>query len=371
MFSIKNIVVLCAMSGMFLFSPASANDTNYVTLPELEKPETPKINQGESSEAFAKRVLKLHAKRVAEVFPIQKKFRLEVENNNRHLSGAEKQSPSLIDRNDPLFLAYKDARLLKQTDSDLLKMLDTHQKKFKSNRSWLIIISIEEYKYTDNVLFANRTAEIMKRTFQKKLDIAEKNILMLSNEKASLKNIKTEVRKFIHRVRRNDIIYFYYSGHGLSNQSGEQLLLPYDGKPDFPNSKNSIKIERLYSKFLNSKSLRTFSFIDASFNGITDGAPVVKGLDSVEMRPRAEGYHKRLNILNSARAQDASNAYYTKGYRLFSYFLVKEVLSKPQSAGELFDNIRTEVRKVSYEYGEKYLQEPEFFGYRELSIKRL
>jgi len=121
---------------------------------------------------------------------------------------------------------------------------------------------------------------------------------------------------------------------------------------------------------LNSKALRTFSFIDASFNGVTDGTPIIKGKKRLKMRPRAEGYHKRLNILNSARGEDTSNAYFEKEYRLFSYFVAKEVLSKPQNAGQLFDNIRTKIRGVSREYGHRYLQEPEFFGYRELTIQK-
>jgi len=88
------------------------------------------------------------------------------------------------------------------------------------------------------------------------------------------------------------------------------------------------------------------------------------------MRPRPEGYHKRINILNSSSAHDSSNAYYTKDYRLFSYFLAKVVLSEPRNAGELFDNIRTQIRGVSGEYRHECLQEPEFFGYRELTIQK-
>jgi len=344
--------------------------SDFVPLPNLSVVEKPIREAEETKEEFSKRVQLLHTERVKMVFPIQKEFRLAVEDRNKRLHRGEvKQSPSLLDPYDPLFLAYENVHTLRNVNGDLSELLASKQTKFQDGKAWLFLIAIEDYKYADPVLFARRTGEVVKATFQKKLDIPDRNIIALYNKEATIKNISTQLRKLLRRVQRNDVVYFYYCGHGLSNRNGEQLILPYDGMPDFADSKNSLKIERLYNKFLNSKALRTFSFVDASFNGVTDGVPVVKGLEKLNMRPRAEGYHKRLNILNSARAQDSANAYYAKEYRLFSYFLTKEVLSKPQSAGELFDNIRTKIRKISSEYSEAHLQEPEFFGYRELTIQ--
>ena len=364
---------------LFLFSvttpfikPIIASELNdFVALPQLPVVSKPVRKTGESKAMFFQRVQSLHTKRIEEVFSMQKDFRLAVEDRNRRLlRGEERQSPSLNDPYDPLFLAYKDIGTLDDTDSDLEKLFHTKQKKYADGKAWLFIIAIEEYQHTDPVLFAHRTGEIMSEAFRKKLDISKRNIVKLYNKEATLKNIQTQLRKLVSRVQRNDIIYFYYCGHGLSNKNGEQLILPYDGMPDFTDSKNSIKIERMYNKFLNSKALRTFSFIDTSFNGTTDGVALRKGMESPKMRPRAEGYHKRLHILNSTRGQDTSNALFTHEYRLFSYFLIKEVLSGPPNAGELFDNIRTKVRSASGKYGHDYLQEPEFFGYRELVMQQ-
>ena len=357
---LSSSLVLCA-----------ANENDFVPLSQLSIVEKPVRGENETKTAFIKRVQILHDARVKEVLPVQKAFRLAVEDRNKRLlRGEMKQSPSLVDLYDPLFLAYKNVDTLRDVNGDLSELLQSKQTKFQDGKSWLFLIAIEDYKYTDPVLFARRTGAVVKETFQKKLDIAERNVITLFNEKATIKNISVELRKLLRRVQRNDVIYFYYCGHGFSNKRGEQLILPYDGMPDFADGKNSLKIERLYNKFLNSKALRTFSFVDASFNGVTDGVPIIKGLESLNIRPRAEGYHKRLNILNSARGQDSANAYYEKEYRLFSYFLTKEVLSKPQSAGELFDNIRTKIRKISSGYSKEHLQEPEFFGYRELTIQK-
>ena len=365
---------VCSILITLLFSvmlnAATALDNAFVEIPELPKFEKPRLQKGESAEAFEQRVRKLHHQRVKEVFEIQKEFRLEVEDrNNRLLPGEERQSPSLVDPYDPLFSAYASESFVVKNSPQFEKLLERDQKRYKGHNSWLFIIAIEEYQYTDPVLFARRTAEIVKATFQKKLDISERNIVTLYNKNATHKNIEQELRKLLRRVQRNDVVYFYYCGHGLSNKRGEQLILPYDGMPDFLDAKNTIKIERIYNKFLNSRALRTFSFVDASFNGITEGVPIQKGLEKVEMKPRSEGYHKRLNILNSARGQDTSNAYLEKGYRLFSFFLAQEVLTKEQNAGALFDSIRTKIREVSNSYGAAYLQEPEFFGYRELMLK--
>ena len=88
------------------------------------------------------------------------------------------------------------------------------------------------------------------------------------------------------------------------------------------------------------------------------------------MHPRDDGYHKRLNILNSTKGQETANADFSNGYRLFSYYLVKDLLSKPQNAGELFDTLRTQIRDISKMYGNAYVQEPDFFGYRELTMQK-
>ena len=354
-----------------LSAESTSTDMDLVEIPKLQVMSKPVRAKGESKEAFLKRVNSLHHERSQKISPIQKEFRLAVEDRNRRLLRGEiKQNPSLIDPYDPLFLAYKDVHILNNVNIDLEKMLNTKQKKYADGKAWLFVIAIEEYKYTDPVLFARRTGEIMTKVFQKKLDISKRNTIKLYNKEATAKNIRVQLRKLVRRVQRNDIIYFYYCGHGLSNRGGEQLILPYDGMPDFTDSKNTIKIERIYNKFLNSKAVRTFSFVDASFNGVTDGVALRKGLDESKMRPRAEGYHKRLNILNSTRGQDTSNALFVREYRLFSYFLIKEVLSGPPNAGKLFDNVRTKVREVSREYGHEYLQEPEFFGYRELMMQQ-
>ena len=348
-----------------------ATESNFVTIPELPTIEKPIKGKKESKEEFSKRVRELHTKRMFVIYPVQKEFRMAVEDRNKRLLSSEvKQNPNLLDPRDPLLLAYKNINIFDANSDELAVKLNQKQSKFNENRAWLFIIAIEDYEKTDPVLFAIRTASLVEKTFQKKLNISKRNIITLINKDANLKNINVELRRLLKRVQRNDIIYFYYCGHGVSNKKGEEFILPYDGDPEYLNRQNAISIERIYNKFLNSKAIRTFSFVDASFNGITDGVALKKGETEFKMRPRPEGYHKRINILNSSRAQDTSNAYYDKGYRLFSYYLAKEVLSKPQNAGELFDSIRTKIREVSMGYGEDHLQEPEFFGYRELTIQK-
>ena len=357
-----------------LFVPYStlfSLENNFVEKPTFPTSERPIIAANESQEHFSERVRTLHHKRMLVVYPLQKEYRKAVEDRNRRLLSSEvKQNPNLLDLNDPLFLAYKNEDAFKGVNDELTIKLNQKQAKFNENRAWLFIIAIEDYEKTDPVLFATRTATLVEQTFQKKLNISKRNIITLLNKDANLKNIKMQLRKLLKRVQRNDVIYFYYCGHGVSNKKGEEFILPYDGDPDQLNRTNVMNIERIYNQFLNSKALRTFSFVDASYNGITDGISLKKGDATFKMRPRPEGYHKRINILNSARAQDTSNGYFAKGYRLFSYYLAKEVLSKPQNAGELFDSIRTKIRDVSMTYGENQLQEPEFFGYRELTIQK-
>jgi len=281
----------------------------------------------------------------------------------------EKQDPNLNDPYLPLLTSYKNKKFSAKKDT-LKNLIKRTKKVYKDYKSWLFVISIENYQNADPMLFANRTSDIVTEAFQKKMGIPSRHIITLKNENATGKNINYQLKKLIKRIQKGDTVYFYYVGHGTSGPSGKNYLLAYDGSVDMMSMDGVIEMKRIYNAFQRSRASRTFAFIDASFSGVSDGLAIRKG-ERVALPVKKTKYHKRLNIINATKRDQMVNAYFEKGYRLFSYFLVKGALSeKEQDTGEMFDTLKDEIFNVTQAYGATYEQEPEFFGYRNLAMQK-
>ncbi len=406
------------ISSIEFESMATFPSTDKIVVPTLAplKPMTQKRKERISD--FLKRVREATKKRQAETYPIQEKFRSDVLRRNNVASSSKhefevmvqdynlklqkfrafldydalvhgvppisdqyselrdvhmsfddsKQDPNLNDPYLPLIISFKNKKYSAKYD-DLKKTIKRTKKVYPDYKNWLFVISIENYENADPVLFANRTSRAVTEAFQKKLGIPSRHTILLENEEATSANIIKQLEKLVKRIQPNDSVYFYFVGHAMSGPSGKNYLVAYDGSVDMMKHEGLIGMERFYNTFQRSKAGRTFAFIDASFRGVSDGIPLRKGEQS-ESPVKKTKYHKRLNIINAANRYQVANAYFEKGYRLFSYFLIKGALAtKKQDAGEMFDEMQAEIMAVSLGYGPEFEQEPEFFGYRNLAMQ--
>jgi len=407
------------ISSIEFESMATFPSTDKIVVPTLAllKPMYPK--RKEQSSKFLKRVREATIKRQAETYPIQEKFRADVLRRNNVASSSKnefetmvsdynlklqkfrsfldydakvhgvapiseqysqlrsvemvfddsKQDPNLNDPYLPLILSFKNKKYNAKYD-DLTKTIKRTKKVYPDYKNWLFVISIEDYENADPVLFANRTSHAVTEAFQRKLGIPSRHTIVIENEKATSSNIMRALEKLIKRIQPKDSVYFYFVGHGMSGPSGKNFLVAYDGSVDMMKREGLVGIEHMYNTFQRSKAGRTFAFIDASFRGVSDGIPLRKGEKS-ESPVKKTKYHKRLNIITAANRYQMANAYFEKGYRLFSYFLIKGALAtKKQDAGEMFDEMEAEIMAVSLGYGPEFEQEPEFFGYRNLAMQK-
>jgi len=398
---------------------ASFPSTEKIPVPKLEEMKPLKQKRKESDPAFLKRVKEATATRQAETYPIQAAYRADVLRRNNIASSSKNefdelvrkyntrlhkfrdfidydaklhgappvsqnyanlqdvslefddslQDPNLDDPYLPLTIAYENKKFSSKND-DLRKLIKRTKKAYSDYKSWLFVVSIEKYEHADDVLFATRTSKAMVDAFQKKLGIPTRHTVVLNDSNATGANILSALEKMVKRIQPKDTVYFYFVGHAMAGPSGKNFLLAYNGSVDMMSRKGLIGMNRIYNTFQRSKASRTFAFIDASFNGITDGIPLKKG-EKFTSPVKKTKYHKRLNIINAAHREQMTNAYFAKGYRLFSYFLIKGSLSeKEQDAGDMFDTLQQEIIKVSKSYGPDFEQEPEFYGYRNLAMQK-
>jgi len=407
------------ISGISFESMATFPSTDKIVVPTLTPLKPMYQKRKESRSQFLKRVRAATIKRQEETYPIQAKFRAEVLHRNNMASSSKrefevlvadyneklakfrkfldhdaavhgappisdqysqlrpvemefddsKQDPNLNDPYLPLFTSFKNKKYRAKYD-DLKKLIKRTKKVYPDYKNWLFVISIENYENADPVLFANRTSRAVTEALQKKMGVPKRHTIVLENEKATGANIIKQLERLVKRIQPNDSVYFYFTGHGMSGPSGKNFLVAYDGSVDMMKHTGLIGMERFYNTFQRSKAGRTFVFMDASFRGINDGVPIRKG-EKLESPVKKTKYHKRLNIINAANRTQMANAYFEKGYRLFSYFLIKGALAtKKQDAGEMFDEMQAEIMAVSLGYGPEFEQEPEFFGYRNLAMQK-
>lgn len=393
--------------------------TEKIAIPELTALKRSGMKTGESETDFLKRIRALTQERQDATFETQKRFRDAVLQRNKVASSAKvefdksvvtynrklaqirhfldydarvhgvksvskdypqfqdvsfvfddsMQDPNLNDPYLPLLTSYSGKKYSLKND-ELHRLIEGTKKVYPDYKSWLFVVSIEEYADADRLLFATRTSQAIVSAFQKKLGIPSRHIIKLENEEATGANIMLQLEKMIKRVQPEDTIYFYFVGHATSGPSGDNFILAYDGSADMPGADGLVEMERIYNVFQRSRAGRTFAFIDASFTGVSDNIPLKKG--ETERSPvNKTTYHKRLNIINAANRDQTANAYFEKGYRLFSYFLIQGALSgREQDAGEMFDDLQLKILQVSTTYGPEFTQEPEFFGYRNLAMQK-
>ena len=407
------------ISAIELESMSAFPSTERIAVPEFSSLKPLQKKRKESDEAFLKRVKSATQQRQGETFSAQQKYRSEVLRRNNianssknefdelvrkyniklqkfrqfldhdaKLHGSQavsqnypklqdvsmvfddsQQDPNLNDPYLPLLTSYSQKKFSGK-NNELNNLIKRTKKVYPDYKSWLFVISIEDYVNADKVLFASRTSKTMVKAFQKKLGVPSRHTIVVENEKATGANILKQLEKMIKRIQPKDTIYFYFVGHAMSGPSGKNFLLAYDGSVDMMSQEGLVGMKRIYNAFQRSKAGRTFAFVDASFNGVTDGIPLKKG-ESYTSPVKKTKYHKRLNIINAANRDQMANAYFAKGYRLFSYFLIKGALSeKEQDAGEMFDTLQEEIMSVSKSYGPDFAQEPEFFGYRNLAMQK-
>ena len=131
----------------------------------------------------------------------------------------------------------------------------------KIDRHWALVIGISGYKHGASGLaslaFADRDAEAMAEIFHEKMNWPRSRIRTLVNEEATQKNILEAVEKITARMKENDLLTVYWSGHGFS-RGGQTYLACYDTDANRPESAISMPEFR---RLLDEKKARNVLFI--------------------------------------------------------------------------------------------------------------
>ena len=273
------------------------------------------------------------------------------------------QNPNLIVPN----IIYGESNQAKglKYNNDLTPLIKNLATSKVDTKKWLFVIAVENYDEADAVTYAKNSAEDFVKVAQKRLGISERNTYSLIDDKATSGSIKDRLDMMLKNVKDGDSVYFYYSGHGIPNPNdGEAYILPKDKIVDYVTREKEFMVRNIYKQLSDSKASKVIAFMDSCFSGNTDGISNIKGVAATRVKTKKVEFDKdKMVVLTAGTANQFSNMYKEKGHRLFSYFLTKAMIERPNlDVDSIYKSISVDVKDESFKMGDLKVQEPQIEG---------
>ena len=249
-------------------------------------------------------------------------------------------------------------------DNDLRDILDDMDMSKADPKKWAFIIAAEEYDETDPVKYSKQSGELFKEVAKKVLKVSERRTYALIGKDATTGKIKNRMHKLLKFVRPGDTIYFYYSGHGIPDiESKEAYLLPKDVDPAYIADEPQLKLANIYKTLEKSKAKKVVAFIDSCFSGATDNKSLFKGVAATRIKSKKIAVNKtKMVVVTAGQDKQFSNMYKAKEMRLFSYYLMKNLIEGKKDIGTIYKAVKNDVETKSFEMGDQYYQSPTISG---------
>ncbi|QOY51703.1 caspase family protein [Candidatus Sulfurimonas baltica] len=249
-------------------------------------------------------------------------------------------------------------------NTNIITLLQDSKAHKVDNTKWLFIVGIENYEYTDSVIYSKNSAEQIKEVIKKRLGVPEQNIRTLINTNATSAKIDYNLKDMLRRVKSGDTVYFYYSGHGIPvpTQDKAPYMLAQDMNPAYLTD-DRFKLQNIYKSLSNSKASKVVAFIDSCFSGGTDNQALIKGVAATRIKPKSVTFDtSKMVVISAGSGTQYSNKYDEKSNRLFSYYVMRGLIENNSNTQRLYDYVKSNVQEKSYEMGASYEQVPVYSG---------
>lgn len=219
------------------------------------------------------------------------------------------------------------------------------------------VIGIERYGKAPAVPFARRDATIFREYLVKTLGVPSENVLFLTDEQATLANIKTAIEGRLATMVETgqSEVFVYYAGHGAPDLDSKMpFLVPNDGDPAFPKT-SCYSLETAYSALgkLGAKSVTVV--LDSCFSGGvgrgTEAQTLIAGRP-IDLDTNSAAVPQGVTVLAASSGNQLSSGFEAKQHGLFTYYLLKGIQSRADANGngettlsEIFEFLRPQVER--------------------------
>lgn len=246
--------------------------------------------------------------------------------------------------------------------------------KMKVNpEAYAVVVGIEKYRDVPAVDFAARDAQTVYDYLTGAMGFDAKNVIHLENERATRTDLATYLGPWLKdRVTQKSRVLIYYSGHGAPNPTtGEGYLIPYDGNPNYTETK-AFALKQLYDNLSQLSTKNITVVLDSCFSGAGGRSLLAKGtrpLVNLKLAAAGEG----VVVISASGGEQISTYYPEMQHGMLTYFFLKGLRGEADSnrdnrvtTFELFEYLKPaverEARKQHVEQSPAILPSPEALG---------
>ena len=219
-------------------------------------------------------------------------------------------------------------------------------------RVWAVLVGVTKYKTMQELQYTDDDAKMLGE-FLKSPEggaLPDEQLRILLNEEATFQNIVGAMAETFEKATANDLIVFYFSGHGL-----EGSFLP----SDYEGQKNMLSHGIINSILLDSKAKYKLCLADACHSGslLAYGRLTRSASPDQTVRKFYNSFKDvrgGLSLVMSSKTEEYSLEANGLKQGLFSHFLIKGMkgnadfdANKIVTISELFDYIQREVTEFS------------------------
>lgn len=136
------------------------------------------------------------------------------------------------------------------------------------DNSWALVIGINKYLYSSQLLNAKNDAEKVAQVLKEKFNFPKENIVILLDEEATKERIWKEYTK-LSATNANNRVLFFFAGHGFRIKGSEGhvgFLVPYDG--DTSESDTLLRWDNFVYGLDLIPAKHIFFVVDSCFSGL-------------------------------------------------------------------------------------------------------
>jgi uncharacterized caspase-like protein len=244
----------------------------------------------------------------------------------------------------------------------------------KRRNIWAVVVGINDYPRLPKLKYAVNDAEAFYRLLVEDNRIPRENVTLLTNEQATLVNLRSTLGTRIkNAARENDMVIIFFAGHGATERDSaspdgdglEKYLLPVDTDPAdlYTTAMPMVEVARILNRI---RSERIVFIADACYSGASGGRTVnVSG-----MRANiGDGYLDRVVggrgkvIITASSANEVSVEKDELQHGVFTYYLIDGLKGKA-------DWDRDGMVTVDEAYRYVYEQVPKATGQEQHPVKK-
>ena len=226
-----------------------------------------------------------------------------------------------------------------KTDIDEIPLMTSEPR----DNAYAVVIGIENYRNIPDSDYSKNDATLVK-SYLKALGFRERNIDLITNEKATRTDIQKSLEAWLPSLAKDDsTVFVYFSGHGAPEPStGESYIVPYDGDPNYLPI-TGYPLKRLYESLGRLEAKEIVVVLDSCFSGSGGRSILAKGARPLVIMAPAAILPPNIAVLSATQGSQISTSSPDKGHGIFTYYFLKAIKKGNDTHSEIYKYITPQI----------------------------